>query len=100
MTLTQAEKDKIEAKERYRAGVRRKLAPDLEPRSGRDRILAGLLAIVFGSIGIHKFYMNRPGWGVIYILFSWSFIPGIAGFIEGIYYLCMSDQSFRLKYSR
>ncbi len=99
MTLTEAEKRKIEHEEMYRTEVRNKFGQNLEKRSSKDRILAGLLAIVFGSLGIHKFYLGRPGWGVIYILFSWTFVPGVVGIIEGIYYLCMSDQSFRVKYS-
>lgn len=61
--------------------------------------MAAFLAIVFGGAGIHKFYLGKAGWGIIYIVFSWTFIPMLLGFIEGISYLLMSDKSFELKYS-
>lgn len=64
----------------------------------KSRSLAVLLAMLLGSLGIHKFYLNSPGWGVLYILFCWTFIPAIIGFIEGVLYLMMSDQEFQRKY--
>ncbi len=64
----------------------------------KDRIAAALLAIFLGSFGIHKFYLGKPGWGIIYLLFCWSFLPGLISFIEGILYLFMTDQEFAMKY--
>ena len=64
---------------------------------GRSRIVASLLAIFLGGLGIHKFYLGN--WiGIIYLLFCWTFIPAIVGFIEGIMYLMMSDKEFAAKY--
>lgn len=65
----------------------------------KNKITAGLLALFFGGIGIHKFYLNRPFQGVIYLLFCWTFIPSVISFIEGIMYLCMNDSSFNNKYN-
>lgn len=65
----------------------------------RSRLMAAFLAIVFGGAGIHKFYLGKAGWALIYILFSWTFIPMFFGFIEGLIYLMMSDKSFISKYS-
>lgn len=62
--------------------------------SGKSRIAAGILAILLGGIGIHKFYMGKIGMGILYLLFCWTCIPGIVGLIEGIIYLCESDQKF------
>jgi len=64
----------------------------------KSRSLAVLLAILLGGLGLHKFYLNQPGWGVIYILFCWTLIPSIIGVIEGLIYLFMSDESFQQKY--
>lgn len=64
----------------------------------KSRIAAALLAIFLGGLGVHKFYLARPFQGIIYILFCWTFIPAIVGFIEGIAYLCMSDTGFARKY--
>lgn len=67
-------------------------------KSERSRILAAVLAICLGGLGIHKFYLGQAGWGLIYFIFSWTFIPAILGFFEGIIYLSMSDKSFEKKY--
>jgi len=70
-------------------------------KTGRynKRTDAGLIAIFLGFIGVHKFYLGKIGQGIFYLLFSWTFIPAIIGFIEGICYLCMSDESFNGKYN-
>jgi TM2 domain-containing membrane protein YozV len=66
--------------------------------SGRNRIVAALFAIFLGGLGIHKFYLGRVGQGIVYILFCWTLIPVLIGFIEGIVYLAMSDDAFNAKY--
>ena len=43
-----------------------------------------VLAFLLGGIGIHKFYAGKTGAGIAYILFSWTFIPSIIAFFEGI----------------
>jgi TM2 domain-containing membrane protein YozV len=65
---------------------------------GKSRIAAGLFAIFLGGLGIHKFYLGRIGQGVIYLLFSWTLIPCIVGFIEGITYLVKTDAEFAAEY--
>lgn len=65
----------------------------------KSKAAAGLLAIFLGGMGIHKFYLGRIGWGIVYLLFSWTWIPVIVGFIEGIIYLTMSEEAFHKKYS-
>ncbi len=66
--------------------------------SGKSRIAAALFGILLGGLGIHKFYLGRVGWGILYILFFWTFIPAIVGLIEGIVYLTMTDGAFAAKY--
>ena len=68
-------------------------------RSGKSKVAAGLFAILLGGIGIHKFYLGRIGWGIVYLLFCWTFIPAIVGLIEGILYLTASDEDFERKYA-
>lgn len=63
----------------------------------KNRVTAGLLAILLGGIGVHKFYLGKTGVGLIYILFCWTGIPAIIGLIEGIIYLTQSDEDFRIK---
>ena len=66
--------------------------------SGRSKLAAGLIAILLGGLGIHKFYLGQPGMGVVYLLFCWTFIPAIIGFIEGLIYLTMDQQKFLRQY--
>ena len=48
----------------------------------RDEVVGVLLALFLGSFGIHHFYLRRNVAGVFYLLFSWTGIPAILGFIE------------------
>ncbi len=64
----------------------------------KNKIAAGLLAIFLGGFGIHKFYMGKIGKGILYLLFSWTFIPSFIAFIEGIIYLCSNDHNFQVKH--
>lgn len=66
----------------------------------KNKIVAGLLGIFLGGIGIHKFYLGRIGMGILYLLLSWTMIPSIIGFVEGIIYLAMREEEFHMKYSR
>ena len=64
----------------------------------KSKIAAGILALFLGGIGVHKFYLGRPGQGVLYLLFCWTLIPSLIAFIEGIIYLTMNDEAFAAKY--
>lgn len=63
----------------------------------KSKVAAGILAIVLGGIGVHKFYLGKIGMGILYLLFFWTGIPALIGFIEGIIYLCSNDENFQLK---
>jgi TM2 domain-containing membrane protein YozV len=65
----------------------------------KDKTSAGVLGILLGGIGAHKFYLGQTGWGIVYLLFCWTLIPGIAGLIEGISYLSMSQGQFDARYN-
>ncbi len=65
--------------------------------SGENKkMIAGILAIVFGSLGIHKFILGYTKEGIIQIIASvvTCGIAGIIPFIEGIIYLTKSDEEF------
>lgn len=65
----------------------------------RNKLIAALLAIFLGGLGIHKFYLGEIFVGIIYILFCWTGIPSIIAFIEGIVYLCKSNEKFDAQYN-
>ena len=75
-------------------GVRQQSAAS----GGKDRTTTALLALFLGWIGAHHFYLGNTGRGVIYLVFSWTLIPAIVGFVEGIIYLTKSDQEFQQQY--
>lgn len=61
----------------------------------RSRMVAALLAFFFGGIGFHKFYIGKIGTGLLYLLFSWTFIPMLLGVLECISYLSYrNDEDF------
>ena len=66
----------------------------------RNRIIATGFAIVLGSYGIHKFYLGRHIQGILYLVFFWTLIPAVVGFIDGIILVSMSDETFNKKYNK
>ena len=72
------------------------------------KVLAGLLAIFLGSLGIHKFILGYQKEGIILLVatiigyatmcfvIGWFVVmaTGIIGLIEGIIYLTKSDEEF------
>ncbi|WHI46914.1 NINE protein [Microbulbifer sp. JMSA004] len=64
---------------------------------GKGKVAAGLLAIFLGGFGLHRFYLGQ-WWGLFYLLFCWTGIPGLIAFIEGIVFLCTSNEKWFDKY--
>lgn len=67
-------------------------------RVTKSKTTAGILAILLGAFGIHKFYLGRWGLGIIYLLFFWTYIPAVIGLIEGIVYLVSNPNQFARKH--
>ena len=65
----------------------------------KNKLVAGLLGIFLGGLGIHKFYLGQIGWGIAYLVFCWTGIPAIVGFIEGLRLIAESDAAFARKYN-
>jgi len=67
-------------------------------------VTSGVLGILLGGLGVHKFYLGYKKEGLIMLLISIvggivtlgrsGFIVGIIGLIEGIIYLTKSDDEF------
>lgn len=64
------------------------------------KVLAGIMGILFGGFGIHKFILGYTKEGVLQIVISLVTcgIGSIVGFIEGIIYLTKSDEEFYQTY--
>ena len=65
----------------------------------QKKLIAAILAILLGSLGIHKFYLGYVVAGIIQLALSFFLgIGGIIGLIEGIIYLVKSDDEFESGY--
>ena len=70
----------------------------------KEKLVAGLLGILLGSLGIHKIYLGYTKEGVIMLLVSLltcgigAVVMEIIGLIEGIMYLVKSDEEFQATY--
>ena len=79
--------------------------PDAELRAKASKKLpAGILGILLGAFGIHKFILGYTSAGIIMLLvsilsfFLLSWVMAIIGLIEGIIYLTKSDEEFVATY--
>lgn len=76
--------------------------PPPAPSSGQQipgadkKLIAGILGILLGTLGIHKFYLGYQKEGIIQLVVGLVTCgaAGIIGLIEGIIYLTKSDQEF------
>ena len=65
----------------------------------QKKLVAGILGILLGGLGIHKFYLGYITAGIIQLVLSFFCgIGGIIGLIEGIIYLVKSDDEFESVY--
>jgi len=65
-----------------------------------NKIPAGICGILLGGLGIHKFILGYTGAGIIMLLVTVltcgiaGVVTHLIGLIEGIIYLCKSDEEF------
>lgn len=73
---------------------------DWKAMGADKKMVAGILAILLGSLGVHKFILGYTTEGVIMLLVSilscgiLAVIPSVIGIVEGIMYLTKSDEEF------
>ncbi len=64
------------------------------------RVVAGILGIILGPLGIHKFILGYTTEGIVMLLLTivtcgiGGWLTGLIGLIEGIIYLTKSDEDF------
>ncbi|ASK34521.1 hypothetical protein CEK62_09055 [Alcanivorax sp. N3-2A] len=77
----------------------------------KSKVAAGLLALLLGGFGVHKFYLGYIGPGLVFLLVNtvgWvitaflfglpNLVLGVIAFVEGIIYLTKSDEEFEQTY--
>lgn len=64
------------------------------------KLIAGLLGILLGGLGVHKFYLGMTTAGVIQLVIGvvTCGVGSLIGLIEGIIYLTKSDADFYQTY--
>ncbi len=75
--------------------------PEQPPyRPENKKLVCGILAILLGGFGIHKFVLGYTNEGIIQIVISivTCGIGSIVGLIEGIIYLTKTDEEFYQMY--
>ncbi|MGJ8650458.1 MAG: TM2 domain-containing protein [Opitutaceae bacterium] len=71
-----------------------------KPAGSEKKIAAGILGILLGAFGIHKFILGYTKEGIIMLLVTiltlgmLGFVMGIIGLVEGVIYLTKSDEDF------
>ena len=73
----------------------------------KNRFVAALLALLFGALGVHKFYLGRTGAGLTMllctVLLGILVLPAVTmaliAFVECIIYLVTSDEEFESRYA-
>jgi len=65
----------------------------------KSKFTTALLALIFGGLGIHRFYLGQTKSGLLYLLFCWTFIPLIIAFFDFFCFLFMSEEKFNSAYN-
>jgi len=96
---TEFSKEAKESAKEFSDGAREAFAS-----SDNKKVLAGILAIILGGFGIHKFVLGYTKEGIIILVITLilgiltcgvaGWVMGILGLIEGIIYLTKSDEEF------
>lgn len=66
----------------------------------KNKIIAGFLAICLGGIGAHKFYHGSWGWGLVFLVTCWTYVPTVVSFVESIIYFSCNRNEYDIKYNR
>ena len=66
----------------------------------KSKSTAILLALLLGGLGIHRFYLDRPISGFFYLIFCWTFIPSLIGFLEAISFMSYNEAGWDKKYNK
>lgn len=67
--------------------------------ANRSKWVAAALAFLFGWFGAHKFYLGQVGMGLVYLLFSWTFIPLFVSMVEALMLAIASEREFDVRFN-
>ncbi len=68
---------------------------DTQIPGAEKKVMAGVLGILLGGFGVHKFVLGYTKEGIIQLILGLCCgVGAVIGIIEGIIYLTKSDQEF------
>ncbi len=73
-------------------------------QSGKSRGIAALLALFFGPIGLHYFYMGKTEAGIVFLVASivtcgaLAVVAQVVAFIQGILFLTSTQEEFERRW--
>jgi TM2 domain-containing membrane protein YozV len=71
-----------------------------QPKKRILSVIFALIGTVTPFVGLHKFYLSQPLWGVVYVLLSWqSPMARIACAVDTILYLVQDQIFFNLRFN-
>lgn len=71
-----------------------------QPKKRIFPIIFALIGTVTPLVGLHKFYLSQPLWGIVYLILSWqSPIARIACAIDAVLYLTQDQNFFNLHFN-
>lgn len=59
-----------------------------------------LLAFFLGGFGVHKFYTGNWAWGILYLIFFWTFVPALLALVEFIRYITLDELALQQAYQK
>jgi len=70
--------------------------PPMQSNVTSQRVLCGVMGLILGGLGIHRFILGDALGGILRLVISvvTCGVGSIIGFIEGIIYLTKSDEEF------
>ncbi|MGF1481807.1 MAG: SHOCT domain-containing protein [Cyanophyceae cyanobacterium] len=70
-----------------------------QPRSRKAAVAIALLGTVTPLVGLHKFYLKQPLWGVIYFLLGATPVPRFACAIEAVWLMIQDQEQFEQRFN-
>src|ERR1035437_7207166 len=69
------------------------------PGQQKIKNTAGILALLLGGLGVHKFYLGQPKQGLLRMVFFWTWVPALIGIVDAIKLFGMTVDDFNRTYN-
>ncbi|MEM9540979.1 MAG: NINE protein [Cyanobacteria bacterium P01_E01_bin.42] len=71
-----------------------------KPRNQKIAVILALSGTIAPIVGLHKFYLRQPLWGLFYLVLFATPIPHVASAIEAIWYLFLEQEEFDRRFNQ